>query len=44
MHDSKIRPETMEIMSEVEPKMIYTRDDGTTTTPSWRGLMDPMVE
>ena len=34
MHDSKIRPETMEIMSEVEPKMIYTRDDGTTTTPS----------
>ena len=34
MHDSKIRPETMEIMSDVEPKMIYTRDDGTITTPS----------
>ena len=34
MHDSKIRPETMEIMSDVEPKMIYTRDDGTTTIPS----------
>ena len=34
MHDSKIRPETMEIMSDVEPKMIYTRDDGSTTTPS----------
>ena len=34
MHDSKIRPETMDIMSNVEPKMIYTRDDGTKTTPS----------
>ena len=34
MHDSKIRPETMDIMSNVEPKMIYTRDDGTKTKPS----------
>ena len=41
MHDSKIRPETMDIMSNVEPVMIYTRDDGTTTKPSVDRFNEP---
>lgn len=41
MHDSKIRPSTLEEMGEVNPEIVYYRIDGTEYRPGPGGFLVP---
>ena len=41
MHDSKVRPSTMEEMGDVQPEIVYVRGDGTLMRPNASGFNRP---
>ena len=41
MHDSKVRPSTIEEMGKVEPEIVYVRGDGTLMRPDASGFNRP---
>ena len=41
MHDSKVRPSTMEEMGDVQPEIVYVRGDGTLMRPNAGGFNRP---
>jgi len=41
MHDSKVRPSTIEEMGKVEPEIVYVKGDGTLMRPSEQGFYRP---
>ena len=44
MHDSKIRPSTLEEMGEVNPEIVYYRIDGTEYRQGPGGFLVPLIE
>ena len=41
MHDSKVRPSTIEEMGKIEPEIVYIKGDGTLMRPTAKGFNDP---
>ena len=41
MHDSKVRPSTIEEMGKIEPEIVYVKGDGTLMRPTAKGFNDP---
>jgi len=41
MHDSKVRPSTIEEMGKVEPEIVYVKGDGTLMRPNAQGFYRP---
>ena len=41
MHDSKVRPSTMEEMGDVKPEIVYVRGDGSLMRPNASGFNRP---
>ena len=41
MHDSKVRPSTLEEMGKVEPEIVYVKGDGTLMRPNEQGFYRP---
>tara|TARA_B110000238_G_C16063766_1_gene411755 strand:- start:237 stop:1289 length:1053 start_codon:yes stop_codon:yes gene_type:complete len=41
MHDSKVRPSTIEEMDKVEPEIVYVKGDGTLMRPTAKGFTRP---
>ncbi|MDG2371410.1 MAG: sulfatase [Flavobacteriaceae bacterium] len=41
MHDSKVRPSTIEEMGKIEPEIVYVKGDGTLMRPTAKGFNGP---